>query len=47
MTANRSIVDKVFGGQVSSTVGCKACGEDSVTYLPFFDLCLGISEATL
>ena len=47
MTANRSIVDKVFGGQVSSTVYCKACSEESVNYLPFVDLCLGINDSTL
>jgi len=47
MTVNRSIVDKVFAGQVSSTVWCKTCGEDSVTYLPFVDLCLEINDGTL
>ena len=25
MSANRSIVDKIFAGQVSSTVFCKTC----------------------
>jgi len=40
MNSNRSIMDKIFAGQVSSTVLCKMCNEDSVTYLPFVDLCL-------
>jgi ubiquitin C-terminal hydrolase len=47
MTTNRSIVDKVFSGQFSSMVYCKACGEESVTYLPFVDLCIGIADGTL
>ncbi len=47
MNSNRSIIDRAFAGQVSSTILCKACNEESVSYVPFIDLCLEITEATL
>lgn len=47
MNANRSIIDKVFAGQITSTVTCNKCGEDSHNYLPFIDICLEISDSTL
>lgn len=40
MNFNRSIIDKLFAGQISSDVNCKACGEDSITFVPFIDLCI-------
>ncbi|KAL2613811.1 hypothetical protein R1flu_025503 [Riccia fluitans] len=37
-----TFVDKVFGGQLSSTVSCCECGHSSVVYEPFLDLSLSI-----
>jgi ubiquitin C-terminal hydrolase len=47
MTSNRSIIDKVFAGQITSTVTCNKCGEDFNNYLPFIDICLELNEQTL
>ncbi|KAK6930711.1 Zinc finger, UBP-type, partial [Dillenia turbinata] len=37
-----SFVDKVFGGQLSSTVCCLECAHSSVVYEPFLDLSLPV-----
>ncbi|PON32745.1 Ubiquitinyl hydrolase [Parasponia andersonii] len=37
-----TFVDVVFGGQVSSTVCCVACGHSSTVYEPFLDLSLPV-----
>ncbi|CAK9201941.1 unnamed protein product [Sphagnum troendelagicum] len=37
-----TFVEKIFGGQLSSTVRCCLCGHSSVVYEPFLDLSLPI-----
>ncbi|KAL3679028.1 hypothetical protein R1sor_021984 [Riccia sorocarpa] len=37
-----TFVEKIFGGQLSSTVSCCECGHSSVVYEPFLDLSLSI-----
>lgn len=40
MNSNRSIIDKVFAGQIMSRVICGKCDQESDTYLPFIDIAL-------
>ena len=40
-----TFVEVVFGGQTRSTIKCKRCSYESVTYEPFIDLSLPIVEA--
>jgi ubiquitin C-terminal hydrolase len=47
MSSNRSIIDKCFAGQITSTVNCAKCGENSHTYLPFIEISLAITDTTL
>ncbi|KAK9140772.1 hypothetical protein Scep_010453 [Stephania cephalantha] len=37
-----TMVDAIFGGQLSSTVCCVVCGHSSVVYEPFLDLSLSV-----
>ncbi|BBN17728.1 ubiquitin carboxyl-terminal hydrolase 16/45 [Marchantia polymorpha subsp. ruderalis] len=39
---SETFVERVFGGQLSSTVSCCECGHSSVVYEPFLDLSLSI-----
>lgn len=41
-TAKDTFVERMFGGQLSSTVSCCVCGHSSVVYEPFLDLSLPI-----
>lgn len=41
-TAIDTFVERMFGGQLSSTVSCCVCGHSSVVYEPFLDLSLPI-----
>jgi ubiquitin C-terminal hydrolase len=47
MNSNRSIIDKVFAGQIMSRVICGKCDYESDTYLPFIDIPLEITDSTL
>lgn len=47
MNSNRSIIDKVFAGQIMSRVICGKCDYESDTYLPFIDIPLEITDTTL
>ncbi|KAF8088797.1 hypothetical protein N665_0529s0002 [Sinapis alba] len=38
----RTLVDSVFGGEVSSTISCLECGHSSKVYEPFLDLSLPV-----
>ena len=40
-----TFVEVIFGGQTRSTIKCKRCSYESVTYEPFIDLSLPIVEA--
>lgn len=42
--SNKSIIVKLFGGQLRSTVQCLTCSEESVTFEPFFNLSLPIPQ---
>ncbi|KAE9607946.1 putative ubiquitinyl hydrolase 1 [Lupinus albus] len=41
-TPNNTLVDALFGGQISSTVCCIDCGHFSTVYEPFLDLSLPV-----
>ncbi|KAK7331480.1 hypothetical protein VNO77_25705 [Canavalia gladiata] len=41
-TSSNTLVDALFGGQISSTVCCIACGHFSTVYEPFLDLSLPV-----
>ena len=43
----RSIFDALFGGLYESQVECKRCGHKSLTYDPFLDISLPISNKSL
>ncbi len=47
MKTNRSIVDRLFAGQIQSLVKCSKCENPSNTFLPFLDISLEIVEHTL
>ncbi|KAF3794141.1 Ubiquitin carboxyl-terminal hydrolase 2 [Nymphaea thermarum] len=40
--STETFVDRIFGGQLSSTVSCLECGHSSVVYEPFLDLSLPV-----
>ncbi|CAH8264522.1 unnamed protein product [Arabidopsis lyrata] len=42
-----TLIDSVFGGEISSTVSCLACGHFSKVYEPFLDLSLPIPSKKL
>ncbi|CAJ1848452.1 unnamed protein product [Sphenostylis stenocarpa] len=41
-TSSNTLVDALFGGQISSTVCCIECGHFSTVYEPFLDLSLSV-----
>ena len=41
-TSSKTLVDALFGGQISSTVCCNECGHSSTVYEPFLDLSLPV-----
>ena len=41
---NHTIVDKIFGGQLVSTIVCEQCQNSSQIYEPFLDLSLPLVE---
>ncbi|XP_047170188.1 ubiquitin carboxyl-terminal hydrolase 2 isoform X2 [Vigna umbellata] len=41
-TSSNTLVDALFGGQISSTVRCIECGHFSTVYEPFLDLSLSV-----
>jgi len=41
-TSSNTLVDALFGGQISSTVCCNECGHSSTVYEPFLDLSLPV-----
>nr|XP_010926760.1 ubiquitin carboxyl-terminal hydrolase 2 [Elaeis guineensis]XP_029121520.1 ubiquitin carboxyl-terminal hydrolase 2 [Elaeis guineensis] len=42
LNSRTTIVDTIFGGQLSSTVSCVECGHTSVVHEPFLDLSLPV-----
>ena len=45
--SNQSIIVSVFGGQQRSSLKCMECGQESVTFEPFFNLSLPIPESAV
>lgn len=39
---HKSIIDKLFAGQIQTTVDCLSCENKSITYVPFLELVLPI-----
>lgn len=44
--SNKSVIVKLFGGQQRSSLQCSACGKESVTFEPFFNLSLPIPQSS-
>lgn len=44
--SNKSIIVTLFAGQQRSSLKCDACGKESVTFEPFFNLSLPIPSKT-
>ena len=44
--SNKSIIVQLFGGQQRSSLQCSACGKESVTFEPFFNLSLPIPQSS-
>ena len=42
--SNYTLMDKIFGGQLVSTIVCEACHNSSQIYEPFLDLSLSLIE---
>lgn len=44
-SSNKSIIVQLFAGQQRSSLRCAACGAESVTFEPFFNLSLPIPQS--